>query len=396
MGNTIGQQRIGQHCPPDLSSGPDFHLPAPDPVTLPTIVIPATPFLRQTMGGLSGIARHVIVAELAGARRIVIAAESPIEPDWEKSFALRERALPEIEVVADPGSAAAGPKLLLPGDRLLNAAGMQRLLAGVPIEELQEGTESFSAGEPREVTWRLLLATLKAGEGWVGRNLNRPISFRMAALAMRIGITPNQITWLTFLIALVMAGLLGLGGAAGLAIGGALYQVVSVVDCVDGDIARVSYLSSRRGAALDTALDMIANLGFMGGLGVGLVRTYGSEQLLAAGLLVGVAATAMAFMTILLRIGPKRGSFDVLRAALEVRLAATPRLRAVVMTAEKMFKRDFYALFFATLCLLGLAKLLLWLALGGAIIWVLAIAWCAPLIAGDQQGTLLPGHLRGS
>jgi hypothetical protein len=148
--------------------------------------------------------------------------------------------------------------------------------------------------------------------------------------------------------------------------------------------------------ALDTTLDLVANFGFWGGLGVGLVRTYGTGQLLAAGLLVAVAASAMLLMTLLLRLGPRRGSFDVLRNALELRLARTPRLRRVVMTVEKMFKRDFYALFFAVLCVLGLARLLLWLALGGAVIWVLAIAWCAPLIARDKAGALLPGHLRNA
>jgi phosphatidylglycerophosphate synthase len=272
---------------------------------------------------------------------------------------------------------------------------MARLLNGARAEDLLEGAECFIAGAPREVTWRILQASMKAGEGWVGRHINRPISFRLAALAMRLGITPNPVTWLTFLIAVAMAGLLALGGTMGLAIGGALYQVVSVIDCVDGDIARVSYMSSRKGAALDTTLDMIANLGFMGGLGAGLVLTYGTGQLLAAGLLVAVAACAMLFMTMLLRIGPKRGSFDVLRAALEQRLSGTPRLRGAVMTVEKMFKRDFYALFFATLCLLGLARVLLWLALAGSVVWLLAIAWCAPLIARDKQGALLPSHLRG-
>ena len=41
-----------------------------------------------------------------------------------------------------------------------------------------------------------------------------------------------------------------------LALGGFLFQAVSVTDSVDGDIARVSWAMSRRGALLDRLYDL--------------------------------------------------------------------------------------------------------------------------------------------
>ncbi|MCW1429414.1 CDP-alcohol phosphatidyltransferase family protein [Novosphingobium sp. JCM 18896] len=359
-----------------------------------SVAIPTSPFLRQRMGGLTGIGRSVILADLVGARTIYVVSSRAEPIDWPRSFALRERPLPEVVFVADAGEIPAQARLvMLPADRLLTQQGLRRLVED-PAAALDAPGDGFGPGAPDAVTWQMLQASMKPSEGWFGRHLNRPISFRMAAWLMRRDVSPNAVTWATFAIAVVMTVLLAHGGLWWLAIGGLLYQVVSVVDCVDGDIARVSHQNSRSGAVLDTGFDMLANLGFAGGLTVGLVRTYGMGQLQVAGAMVVIAALCMSLMALLVRLGPRRGSFDVLRQALALRLASTPRLATVVLTAEKLFKRDFYALFAACLCLAGIPWLVPQLALGGICIWLAAILWCAPVIIADKSGDLLPAHLK--
>jgi phosphatidylglycerophosphate synthase len=357
-------------------------------MTCPTVSIPASPFLRQQMGGLSGIARSVILADLAGATEIRVIAQGPVGEDWRRSFACRERNLPTVVYGGD----AAG--LILPSDRLMTREGMVRLLGGEPIDALVEGRDWLGGDAPGMVTSRLLQATMKAGEGPVGRLINRPFSFRIAALLMRANVTPNAVTWFTLALAIAMAVVLGQGGLICLAIGGLLYQLVSMVDCIDGDIARVTFQTSRSGATLDTAFDVLANASFAIGLAVGITRTYGSHYLYYALAMLGIGITCVAILSLLIRMGPRRGSFDVLRAALNERLAGAPRLRRVVMTAEKAFKRDVYALVMALLCLAGLAWSIPQIAVGGLGIWLLAILWCAPQIAADKTGRLLPAHLR--
>lgn len=361
-----------------------------------TAVVPASPFLRQRMAGLSGVARDVIVADLAGASRIWIIGEAPPR-DWEASFRVRGRPLPEITVVAGEGDlppvGANENRVTLPADALPSPDGVRALRDGVPLSPGDQ--RIIAAGSPEAVTWAILLASLKPGEGWVGRHINRPISFRMSAFLMRWDVSPNWVTWFTLALAVAMAVILGVGGVAALALGGLLYQAVSVIDCVDGDIARVTYRTSRSGAALDTACDMVANLGFVVGMTTGVVRTYGAHHLDTALVLIGVMLSSIALMTLLVRIGPQRGSFDVLRNALERRLAGRVRLQAFVLAAERMFKRDFYVMVLCLLCLTGLAWTIPGLMLAAATIWLLAILWCSPLIAGDKAGELLPAHLKG-
>ena len=109
---------------------------------------------------------------------------------------------------------------------------------------------------------RRLLASLTKGseDGYVSLRLNRPLSTRLSAHLARTGITPNQITVISFLISLVGAGLLSVGMFVTGVIGGLLVQTASVIDGCDGEIARLKQLSSPRGAWMDTVLDRYADM----------------------------------------------------------------------------------------------------------------------------------------
>ncbi len=109
---------------------------------------------------------------------------------------------------------------------------------------------------------RRLLANLTKGDedGFVSVRLNRPISTRISARLASTGITPNQITVISFLISLLGAGLLSVGQYAVALAGGLLVQLASIVDGCDGEIARLKQMSSARGAWLDTVLDRYADM----------------------------------------------------------------------------------------------------------------------------------------
>ncbi|MCH8965303.1 MAG: NTP transferase domain-containing protein [Planctomycetes bacterium] len=112
-----------------------------------------------------------------------------------------------------------------------------------------------------EARRRKLASLSKGGEdGFVSQWLNRPISTRLSARLVATGITPNQITVISFMISLVGAGLLSVGTFAVGVVGGLLVQAASVIDGCDGEIARLKHLSSPRGAWLDTVLDRYGDM----------------------------------------------------------------------------------------------------------------------------------------
>lgn len=112
----------------------------------------------------------------------------------------------------------------------------------------------------REARRRLVAALKKDREdGYVSVQVNRRVSTRLSARLATTGITPSQVTLLSFLISLLAAGLLSLGQYAAGLVGGLLVQLASITDGCDGEIARLKHLHSPRGAWLDTILDRYAD-----------------------------------------------------------------------------------------------------------------------------------------
>jgi len=93
-------------------------------------------------------------------------------------------------------------------------------------------------------------------DGLVSRHLNRKISRHITRLLAPTGITPNQVTFIGFLIALLASAAFALGSNV---LGGLLAQFSSIVDGVDGEIARLKGLASPFGAFCDAVLDRYAD-----------------------------------------------------------------------------------------------------------------------------------------
>ena len=119
---------------------------------------------------------------------------------------------------------------------------------------------------------QLLRHSGKSQDGIVSRFLNRPISRVITRLLLKLPITPNACTILTFALAPVAFVFLVRGDYTGFLAGTALFQLINILDGCDGEIARAKYLDSERGRRLDAFCDFVANLFFVLCLGIGLVR----------------------------------------------------------------------------------------------------------------------------
>ncbi len=124
--------------------------------------------------------------------------------------------------------------------------------------------------EARKMYWRILRRDLiKPTDGPVSRYLNRPISTRISVFLYkkRLFIPPNVITLLNFLLCMLSAVLLYIGLWIP---GGILTQVSSVIDGVDGELARLYKAESKLGALLDSVVDRYADLAIIAGLGLSM------------------------------------------------------------------------------------------------------------------------------
>ena len=94
-------------------------------------------------------------------------------------------------------------------------------------------------------------------DGYITRHINRKASEPIAQLLAKTKLTPNQITWAAFGIAVLsfISFILGQNIIAGL-----LAQFSSIVDGVDGGLARIKGMSTTFGGFLDSVLDRYADI----------------------------------------------------------------------------------------------------------------------------------------
>jgi CDP-L-myo-inositol myo-inositolphosphotransferase len=165
-------------------------------------------------------------------------------------------------------------------------------LRAVPLPEDAWWQDVDTPADVRRATVHLRRSLVKAEDGPVSRYLNRPLSTRISMLLARARLSPDLVTWLAFALGVVAAGLF----ASGQGFGGALVtHAASVLDGVDGELARLQLRASARGALLDGFLDRLADVAIVGGLGLwGL--TQGLNPSITLGLAVAAGAGSLLSM----------------------------------------------------------------------------------------------------
>lgn len=120
-----------------------------------------------------------------------------------------------------------------------------------------------------------LFSSLKGEfEGFVDRYFNRKVSRWFTRLFLAMGLSPNSITVLAGLIGLVAAVGFGMGTYSAGIVAALLFQLAAVIDCCDGEIARLTFTESPFGAWLDVVLDNIVHMAIFAGIAVGLYMTH--------------------------------------------------------------------------------------------------------------------------
>ena len=89
-------------------------------------------------------------------------------------------------------------------------------------------------------------------DGYISKHINRRLSEPIARLLAKSSVTPNQMTWAAFGVALLafISFIFGQNIVAGL-----LVQLSSIVDGIDGSLARLKGMTSEFGGFLDSVLD---------------------------------------------------------------------------------------------------------------------------------------------
>jgi CDP-L-myo-inositol myo-inositolphosphotransferase len=163
------------------------------------------------------------------------------------------------------------------------AALPRRAVAAAAILDL-------STAERRRRAERLILRqTGKATDGWVSRHWNRPVSRAISAVLLSLGLAASHASILTLLLGFATAAIAMAPGYYAMAWTGVLFQLASILDGVDGEMARATLTESEAGARLDTIVDQLTYVICFAGVTVGWIREGGGQSVLWWTVGVGIA-----------------------------------------------------------------------------------------------------------
>ncbi|MBM3457959.1 MAG: CDP-alcohol phosphatidyltransferase family protein [Armatimonadetes bacterium] len=276
---------------------------------------------RLRVGGMHPTARNARLAAQVGAEPVLLWEAGPGSPDspaapWEIPFRTAAGGRPDRNqwlvvppgVVLDesavrqflaapvppaPAEAAPSPQAIADAQiwliaRTGGAGTPGQLSACLPGAE--DAHRLLRPADAAAAELRLLAGCTSETDGWLDRMLHRSLSRPITRFLLRGPITPDQITLGHVSLGLIAACLLAFPGVLPGLAGCFLLQASVVLDCVDGELARLRLLYSRWGGLLDTLGDNLVHGALFVGIGAGVREKLGEELALA---LVGSTATGI-------------------------------------------------------------------------------------------------------
>jgi phosphatidylglycerophosphate synthase len=142
--------------------------------------------------------------------------------------------------------------------------------------------------KPKDLLWNRFVA--------------RPLAAMLVVPLERTTITPNQVTLATLAVFALAATIIALvPGWTALLMGVGILELAYVLDCVDGQLARLRGASTPIGAHLDFLMDELKAFLLVAAVGVRLWRSDGQPSWLLEGLIALVAVASAISLTTFLR-----------------------------------------------------------------------------------------------
>lgn len=324
------------------------------------------------VAGLPAVERNLMALRAAGVERATIACGAAEHAVLASHLERRrgDRRLPEIalSLLDGPLPDSAGI-LTLDGRRVYHPELLRAMLdvqqAGAPTDVVRPAPsrpaswyrEDITTPEGRRRACRAIRQSLrKPTDGWFARTIDRSVSLAISAVLAPFPIHPNVVTLGTLLVG-VASGLLAARGTYALFVaGGALFLLASVLDGVDGELARMKFQGTDTGQWLDTVCDDLTNAIYLAGVTAGTWRAFASPLLLWT----GVAAVALDVVTVSFLYWQlvTKVNARTLLAFEETILAPALRQRGLarfVARLQPLLKRDLYAPLFLVFALAGVA-----------------------------------------
>ncbi len=194
--------------------------------------------------------------------------------------------------------------------------------------------------------------------GYIAQKINKKISIPISLALVRTRIHPNYLTFINMIIGISSSILLLFNTYWHTVAGGFLFQAASVMDGVDGEVAKFTFKVSKIGSWLDTFSDNMTLLLFVSVLSyLYLINTGGIfSMIVIITVFAGLALTMGAMLRYLKRYS-KSGSLVAYDREFLQKLPVNDPLVSITHKLKYVTKKEFFSILFFLICLTGRAYL---------------------------------------
>jgi len=210
---------------------------------------------------------------------------------------------------------------------------------------------------------KLLLETgRKPTDGYITRVFFRPISLKLTRWLIKLGLTPNQISLVVLAVELLSVYLIFQGNYESMALGGLLFLLSSVIDCCDGENARLTCRVSRFGTIFDISADALLYVIFFTVLPLGLYRATSNQLWLYTGAF-GWLSMVSFYLQMIFYARRAGIGFNIVPIVREIEASIKdPDFQTwadrIAARIAFIYRRDFFTVLACLLILVGGAKIL--------------------------------------
>jgi phosphatidylglycerophosphate synthase len=190
--------------------------------------------------------------------------------------------------------------------------------------------------------------------GYIAQKINKRISMPVSLVVVKTGIHPNYLTIINMLIGISSSIFLLLNSYLFTALGGFLFQLASVMDGVDGEVAKLSLKVSKIGGWLDTIGDNLTLVLFISAASyLYYINTGGLLSLLVITVVFAGIVIMLAAMIRYLRRYSESGSLVAYDREFLQKLPQNDFLIRITQKLKYALKKEFFSIVFFVICLTG-------------------------------------------
>jgi CDP-L-myo-inositol myo-inositolphosphotransferase len=218
--------------------------------------------------------------------------------------------------------------------------------------------------ESKRAEKALVRSLRKSVDGVIARFINRRFSLAATSVLMHFPVRPNHVTAFSLLVSITAAVTAAMATAASplwLIVGAVLWQLASMLDGIDGELARLKFAESKFGEWFDTLTDDIGKFIFFLGSGYGFAAVSGQIVWLQIAALA--VAIQMALSLSLYRKLLRTGSGSHYALAWDVSPTHDKLLMRLYSRIEFLSRRDYYVFAWLVMAVSGLFELAISLTL---------------------------------